>query len=344
MTKQEKKLTYAEKTALEFIEMIKAGTAPWMNPIRVGVKGLPYNMESGRPYSGMNVLRLLMSGYSDPRWLTFHQAKAKGHGVKKGMKATRIMFYTSSYEKENESGDKEIKRGGVKFYNMFNASQFDTIDPLHVGDIPEFEIHQRAESLLKNSKAVFEIGGVQPAYAPNRDVIKFPKRDSFISESAYYQTALHELGHWTGAANRLDRGQSGKFGSAKYAEEELIVEMASCMVALSLGVGHNPQNSAAYVGSWIKALENDPKFIMQAATQAQKCHDMLMSFDKAESVEDKPKTPNKAKVQVEKLPAPTPTVKPESVPAPSVPAVQAESVEPKKKSRLKGAIQAVFNF
>ena len=42
------------------------------------------------------------------------------------------------------------------------------------------------------------------------------------------------------------------------------------MTGEQLGVGHEPRHGTAYVSSWIKALENDPKEIRAAAVDAQR--------------------------------------------------------------------------
>ena len=80
----------------------------------------------------------------------------------------------------------------------------------------------------------------------------------------YPHTALHELGHATGHPGRLNRStlvNHGGFGTATYAREELRAEVAAMMTGEQLGVGHEPWHGTAYVSSWIKALENDPKEI-----------------------------------------------------------------------------------
>ena len=40
------------------------------------------------------------------------------------------------------------------------------------------------------------------------------------------------------------------------------------MTGEQLGVGHEPRHGTAYVSSWIKALENDPKEIRAASVDA----------------------------------------------------------------------------
>jgi len=57
-----------------------------------------------------------------------------------------------------------------------------------------------------------------------------PRPDAYFEPINWHRTALHELGHWTGAAQRLDRDLSGSFGSKKYAQEELVAEITSAFV------------------------------------------------------------------------------------------------------------------
>ena len=64
----------------------------------------------------------------------------------------------------------------------------------------------------------------------------------------------------------------GSFGTETYAREELRAEIAAMMT----GVGHEPRHGTAYVSSWIKALQNDPKEIRAAAVDAQRISDWLM--------------------------------------------------------------------
>ena len=42
-------------------------------------------------------------------------------------------------------------------------------------------------------------------YRPATDNIHLPAKAQFPTGDAYYATALHELGHWTGHPSRLDR-------------------------------------------------------------------------------------------------------------------------------------------
>jgi antirestriction protein ArdC len=55
--------------------------------------------------------------------------------------------------------------------------------------------------------------------------------------------------------------------------------MASCFLMAALGIpGGDLTNHAAYVQSWLQALENDPRHIFKASSAASKAADYLLGF------------------------------------------------------------------
>lgn len=136
------------------------------------------------------------------------------------------------------------------------------------------------EHILKASGAsITHAPGDRAFYRPATDSIHLPDRGQFPTADNYYATALHELGHWTGHASRLDRDLAHPFGSEGYAKEELRAEIASMIVGDELGIGHDPGQHAAYVGSWIKALQDEPLEVFRAAADAEKIHDYVLAFE-----------------------------------------------------------------
>ena len=118
-------------------------------------------------------------------------------------------------------------------------------------------------------------------YTFQNDQVTLPERNQFPSSEKYYQTALHELGHATGHKSRLDRdtlkeGIDAGFGSEEYAREELRAEIGAMMTGDRLRTGHNPDRGAAYVEGWVKALEDDPREIHRAASDAQRMSNYLV--------------------------------------------------------------------
>lgn len=89
---------------------------------------------------------------------------------------------------------------------------------------------------------------------------------------------LHEAGHWSGAAHRLNRDLKNSFGSHDYAREELRAEIAQSMVCAELGLACDFQNATAYVADWLIKLRSDRKEIFRAAADAQRIADYLLAF------------------------------------------------------------------
>jgi antirestriction protein ArdC len=93
-----------------------------------------------------------------------------------------------------------------------------------------------------------------------------------VSFPAFAETLLHEMAH-----HSETEGRCGWTGT--YAEGELRAEMASCFLMAALGIpGGDLTNHAAYVQSWLQALENDPRHIFKAAAAASKASDYLLGF------------------------------------------------------------------
>ena len=124
-------------------------------------------------------------------------------------------------------------------------------------------------------------------YSPARDIVIVPKKEQFnIGKNAeeifkdgmeYYSSALHEMTHSTGTANRLNRDKGAKFGDEKYAKEELVAELTAAMVGNALGFDKRIlNNNAAYMDGWINALREEPKFIVSVMADVNKASKMIL--------------------------------------------------------------------
>ncbi len=292
----EPKKPFHEVVAEKLIEQLKAGTAPWQRPWEPGGASayLPMNPTTGKRYKGINAIHLMAQGRSDGRWMTYKQAAAVGAQVRKGEKGTPVQYWKFSEEqnKVDESGRPvlnakgepvketvQLERPRVFFATVFNAEQIDGLPPIQKKE-QTWSAVERAEHILKASGAsITHAPGDRAFYRPATDSIHLPDRGQFPSADNYYATALHELGHWTGHASRLDRDLAHPFGSEGYAKEELRAEIASMILGDELGIGHDPGQHAAYVGSWIKALQDEPLEVFRAAADAEKIHDYVLAFE-----------------------------------------------------------------
>ena len=297
------KKAFHEQVAESLIEQLKAGTAPWQKPWRGGEAYLPSNAASGHRYRGINVLQLLAHaharGYTDNRWMTYKQAQALGAQVRKGERGVTVEFWQfyENQQKFDEQGRPvldaqgkpvmeraKLERPRAFFSRVFNVAQIDGLElpppPKHTWNPSE-----RASAILTASGANIEHSpGDRAFYRPSTDTITMPLPTQFPTADGYYATALHELGHWTGHESRLDRDLAHPFGSEGYAREELRAEIASMILGSELGIGHDPGQHAAYVQSWIKVLENDPKEVFRAAADAEKIHRYVLALEQQQEL------------------------------------------------------------
>lgn len=313
----EPKKPFHEVVAEKLIEQLKAGTAPWQRPWEPGEPNayLPMNPTTGKRYKGINAIHLMAQGRSDGRWMTYKQAAAVGAQVRKGEKGTPVQYWKFSEEqnKVDESGRPvlnakgepvketvQLERPRVFFATVFNAEQIDGLPPIQKKE-QTWSAVERAEHILKASGAsITHAPGDRAFYRPATDSIHLPDRGQFPSADNYYATALHELGHWTGHASRLDRDLAHPFGSEGYAKEELRAEIASMILGDELGIGHDPGQHAAYVGSWIKALQDEPLEVFRAAADAEKIHDCVLAFEQKQ-VQEQDQQQSQAKQQPHEL-------------------------------------------
>ena len=140
----------------------------------------------------------------------------------------------------------------VFYAAVFNATQMENIPEAKPVSSP-WQPEEAAERILQASGADIRYDKSDTAfYSPAHDKIHMPPKILFEDARAFYSTALHELGHWSGHPSRLSRDLSDKFGTEGYAKEELRAELASYFVASRLGIPHDP--SSACCICWFTGL------------------------------------------------------------------------------------------
>lgn len=123
-------------------------------------------------------------------------------------------------------------------------------------------------------------------YVPSQDFIVLPMKEQFkIGKTdeeiyrdgmEYYSTALHEMGHSTGHASRLNR-QFGSKRTEGYAHEELIAEMTAALVGSTMGFDKKIlENNANYLKGWLENLKRNPESITTIMSDVGKASDMII--------------------------------------------------------------------
>ena len=277
-----------EEFSKKVTDMVLSNRAPWVRPWGANcAKGLPVNALTGRPYRGCNVMFLLTTPFQSRGWLTFKQVSSLGGKVLKGSRATDIFFFTmiQTEHTDSKTGEKFLVDVPVlKNFKVFNLEQCEIPEGAPLKYRPEDStenttaddsgIFDECEQLL--NLAVWHEDDTKAYYIPSRDEIHLPNRRTFSSLSGFWGTAMHELSHWTGHESRLNRDMQHSFGTQKYAREELVAEVSSWLLAVTLGTPHEPQNSASYLASWVRDFKDKPRELYSAISQAQKVVDYLL--------------------------------------------------------------------
>jgi antirestriction protein ArdC len=275
-------------------DALKNNVAVWSQPWSADENcGAPTNIISKKKYRGINPLLLQLTssekGFVSRYWGTYRQWQALGGQVRRGEKSTSVVFYMA-IEKETEDDPFYLLRQ----YSIFNIEQVDgdklnayrpMPDAQNVLPDDAFSI---ADSAIEATGAAIRCGGNQPFYAfptgpawPNHtggDYIRCPHRRQFPDIRNWYATLFHELAHWS----QIRLGWTGS-----YAMAELIAEMTACYLSNELQLPQTDQsNHESYLQSWLRAMDNDSKWIFQAAKQADKVTDFLLSFSRESKASD----------------------------------------------------------
>ena len=269
------------------IKTLEEGTAVWIRPWKTSrvSKGsiMPHNFATGRPYSGINVpilwCRAADNGYAEHSWLTYQQATGAGGQVRKGEKSCTVVFTKKLAFKEEDDTGRKVSM--LRQFYVFNVAQIDGLkEPEIKPELPEAR-EANTETFIQKTAAQIKHGGNKACYIPSLDFVALPEFNQFRSPQHYYATALHELGHWSGAKHRLDRDLQGRFGTRKYAAEELVAELTAAFLCAHLGI-EGELRHAEYIKSWIELLKHDDRAIFTASSKALQAADYLRSFSEAQ--------------------------------------------------------------
>jgi len=261
------------------IEGLESGD-DWRKPWKSLFDGsVPHNASTGRPYSGLNFLNLSWASrkWGNSGWLTYNQATALG-GKVPGKKDPNGGCEYVWFKAQNVYQDKATKEDKVGFINkcfpVWNVAQIEGLEGIKNYTPPAAgtgAVNVLAESLDVN----LQYGGDTACFIPSVDQIRMPSVDAFESLEAHDATLLHELVHWTGHKDRLERKIQNSYGSEGYAFEELVAELGAAMGGALLGIPYEGLQHEQYIAGWLKALKSDPKHIVKASAQASKAVNYL---------------------------------------------------------------------
>ena len=288
-------------------ELLEQGLKPWAQPWSSAVS-CAWSGNDGRVYSLINQMLLadpdkkyvtIQELFDDIRgeWVTFQQAKERGGHVKKDEKGRKVVFYKPVNVNRDENGEVDEENPKMlpflKVYTVFHIRQCEGIEQkFHTdGDkLFDFTGDQNADKVAADYIAregiTFKaVRSDRAFYTPATDTVTIPLPEQFPDWQEYYSTLYHELTHSTGHEKRLNRiSKCAAFGSEDYSTEELVAEIGSASLLATLGISteNTLTASAAYVKNWLKALRNDKKMVVFAASRAEKAVKMILNISEAQ--------------------------------------------------------------
>jgi antirestriction protein ArdC len=220
-------------------------------------------------------------GYDVNLWASYKQWQSVGSSVKKGERATQIVFFKAIKKTvEQADGTERLESFPLlRSFPVFNIHQVEGAIAerfLTPTAKPIFQSADRADfdRMVAATEADIRYGGSRAVYHRlPADYIQVPHEGHFESFPAYAETLSHELAHWS--EHRME-------WTGSYALGELRAEMAAIFVTAALGIADSGdlRNHIAYLQSWLEALENDSQFLFRAATAASKSADFILSFSR----------------------------------------------------------------
>ena len=279
------------------VDELERGTIPWQKPWS-GAQGA-ISHTTGRRYSLLNQMLL---GCRSGEFITFKEAQREGGHIRKGEKASMIVFWKFlESAKKDDQGTLICDADGkpvmeqvpfLRYYNVFHIDQCEGIRPRFAEETTpgaHLSPDEAAESIVRD---YIHRSGVRLTirysdrafYSPAADCVTVPELAQYTSTAEYYSTLFHELTHSTGHSSRLNRiGGSEGFGSEAYSREELVAELGAAYLVQHAGLETTEsfRNSAGYIQSWLKALRDDKRLIVSAAGRADKAVAMILNTNDA---------------------------------------------------------------
>lgn len=273
------------------LDALKEGNPPWRSKYN---RGVPTNAQTGRKFTGINPLILDAvadkNKYRSKYWCTYNQWHVLGIQVSKkpldfkGDFGIPIVNW-QSYIKTIDKGDilRMDRFHLLQTHLVFNADQcFGKTcgQYLILKENTEEPDYTQAESVVAATKAdIYEDDSVEkPIFDRPSNRILIPTRDKFLNDAQYWATKFHEISHWgekrLGWVGPIDQG-------------ELIAEIATGYLESELQLPHDTDmaNHDKWMELWIKSIEKNPKYLFDAAAQASRVVDWILSFTRQQERE-----------------------------------------------------------
>ncbi len=266
------------------LKQLDAGVIPWR---KTWATGLPKSLTTGHEYRGVNLLVLGDTDYTSRYWVTFRQTMCLGGHVRKGARATPVIYWKwrtpEELARRREQSGTENPAPCVPFTSaVFNLDQIEGVarpeDDVPVSGNQRLTLADQLVEIMPDKPEILHAVTRDPSYHRGGDRVTLPHLSQFESADEYYGTLFHELVHATGHPKRLNRfAEAEGDKTERYSFEELVAEFGAAFLCGFAGIV-NPVSEAlqaSYIAGWSKVLRQDSRLIVHAASAAQRAADYI---------------------------------------------------------------------
>lgn len=277
------------------VKSLEAGIKPWEADWQ---QWLPQNFLTPIKYISINTLILWAAAreksYRRYFWLTPDQVRENGWDICDGEEPTQCVSvsYSILWKEcglEHDEVAEIVDALGASFYSPFPLYNVEQIRGLSDEQAAEEEVRRMLGGSRPWGRTMEEIvgalrryhfitvlvGGARAEFVPSYDWIQMPLENHYSCVGNYCVSLLHEMVHWTGNKDRLDR----KFFSEnplEYGYEELIAEIASAFCCADLGLIGTLEHHECYIDEWLALARKEKQVIQGALRFANHAQDYLL--------------------------------------------------------------------
>ncbi len=231
-----------------------------------------------------------MTTYSAPTRAGCELNECEMVSVRAGETAAATLLRPLFRKEMNETGLEVERLFGWAAFKVFNSNQVSGWTP---PDMPERTLDGEADEVFEwaatiGAKVEQSPTCDTPALIPVYDKIQMPSIERWGEVDKLWSIMAHELTHWTGQPERLDRKlnhamiNKEPWDEQDRAFEELIAELGSVFTLSQMGRQATFRDDhLQYLSGWLTLLEGDPKAMWHAASKAQQASDYLISAHEA---------------------------------------------------------------
>lgn len=267
-----------------FISQLENGTIPWHTSFKDA--GIPRNVTSQVPYSGINIWLLASLKYKRNLFLTYKQVCKLGGSVKRGEQGHIAVFKT-----------KEDKGSMLKTYKLYNIEQCTGISLQGIPKVKKIkdpiDCCMKIAAQMPNPPSVKHTA-IDTSYSLAEDSIHMPPHESFTDQATYFSVLFQALVYSTAHPTRLNRKEifwKQRSGDRQSVMDDLIAEMGASYLCSFAGIdpmhlNHEPTHRL----EWIDAIAANPKLIVEAGIQAQRAVNYILDGNTANAMQVQRKT------------------------------------------------------